>query len=148
MESKYFSEYNSIIKEYDSLYKEAIKKLGLNDSSFWILYTLRDEGQGITQRDIVDKNFLPPQTINSELKKLEREGYVELISGKDKRTKQVYLTKNGVELSKRTVEKIMSIEEKTMKFLQEEELEEFLRIFRKYILYLKKNLDNIESEYI
>lgn len=44
--NKRFSEYNSIIKEYDKMYRDAIKTLGLNDSSFWILYTLRDDGGG------------------------------------------------------------------------------------------------------
>lgn len=144
---KRFSEYNSIIKEYDKMYRDAIKILGLNDSSFWILYTLRDDGEGITQREIVNRNFLPPQTINSELKRLEKDGLVELVSGTDKRTKQVYLTQKGIELSTHTADKMMDIEGQAMDFLSEQEQLDFLRIFRKYIVRLQQLLDKMEESH-
>lgn len=144
---KRFSEYNSIIKEYDKMYRDAIKILGLNDSSFWILYTLRDDGEGITQREIVNRNFLPPQTINSELKRLEKDGLVELVSGTDKRTKQVYLTQKGIELSTHTADKMMDIEGQAMDFLSEQEQLDFLRIFRKYIVHLQQLLDKMEESH-
>lgn len=141
-----FSEYNSIIKEYEMMYREAVKALGINDSAFWILYTLRDEGEGITQKDIVNINYLPPQTINSELKKLEKDGYIKLISGTDKRTKQVYLTEKGSALSERTAGKMMDIEKRAMNFLSEQELSEFLRILRKYIIHLQQLLDEMKNK--
>ena len=144
---KRFSEYNSIIKEYDKMYRDAIKILGLNDSSFWILYTLRDDGEGITQREIVNRNFLPPQTINSELKRLEKDGLVELVSGTDKRTKQVYLTQKGIELSTHTADRMMDIEGQAMDFLSEQEQLDFLRIFRKYIVRLQQLLDKMEESH-
>lgn len=144
---KRFSEYNSIIKEYDKMYRDAIKILGLNDSSFWNLYTLRDDGEGITQREIVNRNFLPPQTINSELKRLEKDGLVELVSGTDKRTKQVYLTQKGIELSTHTADKMMDIEGQAMDFLSEQEQLDFLRIFRKYIVRLQQLLDKMEESH-
>lgn len=144
--NKRFSEYNSIIKEYDKMYRDAIKTLGLNDSSFWILYTLRDDGGGgITQKEIVNRNFLPPQTINSELKRLEKDVVVELVSGIDKRTKKVYLTQKGIELTTKTADKMMAIERRAMDILSEQEQLDFLKIFRKYISYLRQLLDEMEK---
>ena len=65
--NKRFSEYNSIIKEYDQMYRDAIKTLGLNDSSFWILYTLRDDGGGelLKKRLLIETFFHLKQLIQS-----------------------------------------------------------------------------------
>ena len=129
LSQKNFSEYNSIVKEYNKIYRDAIKTLGLNDSSFWILYTLWGNSEGITEKEIIERNFLPPQTINTELKKLERSGFVKLVNEANKRTKKVYLTTEGIKLSRHTVDRIMDLEEHAMNFLSEQEQLEFLRIF-------------------
>lgn len=143
---KRIAEYNSVFREYDKIYRDTIKVLGLNDSSFWILYTIRDGGEGITQSEIVNMNFLPPQTINSELKKLEKSGFVQLLAGTDKRKKQVYLTAKGKELSARTADKIIAAEMNAMDFLSEQEMAEFLRLFRKYISCLGNQLEKLKLE--
>lgn len=65
----YLVEYNAIVKETNGMYRDIVKSLGLSDSVFWILYTLRESNEIILQRDIVRANSFPPQTINSALKK-------------------------------------------------------------------------------
>lgn len=100
---------------------------------------------GITQKEIVNRNFLPPQTINSELKRLEKDVVVELVSGIDKRTKKVYLTQKGIELTTKTADKMMAIERRAMDILSEQEQLDFLKIFRKYISYLRQLLDEMEK---
>lgn len=148
MESKrqWITEYNSIMREYDKMYRDAVKALGLNESSSWILYTIRDGGEGITQSELVNRIFWPPQTINSELKKLEKGGFVQLLAGADKRKKQVYLTDKGKELSARTADKIIAAEMNAMDFLSEQEMAEFLRLFRKYISCLGNQLEKLKLE--
>ena len=47
-----FSEYNRILKENDELYRSAVKTMGLPDCAFWILYTLRESSETLTQSDV------------------------------------------------------------------------------------------------
>lgn len=142
---KSFLEFNSFAKENDSIYQEAIKKLGVSDSVFWMLYTLRESGEALTQSEIVNTVYMPPQTINSALKKLEREGFVELKSEGDRRSKRVYLTKSGETLTKSTADKVMLAEQRALAGLDAEELEELLRLYRKYLDVLKENFSELSK---
>ncbi|MGF7143870.1 DNA-binding MarR family transcriptional regulator [Anaerotaenia torta] len=146
--SKLLSNYNGIIKENEQLYRNVTKALGLSDSAFWILYALRETEGGITQKDIINANYLPPQTINSALKKLEAEGFVELCTVSDKRKKQVRLTEKGEQLAAQTADRVLTIEMETMGSLTPQEQEEFLGLFRKYTDLLKKNLSILDKENI
>ncbi|MDF2653897.1 MAG: winged helix-turn-helix transcriptional regulator [Bacillota bacterium] len=143
--SKLLTDYNSIIKENDKLYREAAKALGLADCAFWILYAMREASGSITQRDMVNMNYFPPQTINSALKKLETEGYVELRTISDKRKKQVYLTPDGEQLAIHTADRVIAIEMETMASLTPQEQQAFLSVFRKYTDLLKKNLSVLDG---
>ena len=49
-------------------------------------------------------------TVNSSLKKMEAEGYIELLNINDKRSKQVSLTEKGLDLANNTVDIIISKE--------------------------------------
>lgn len=144
--SGFLGEYNSIVKETEKIYRDFARALGLSESAFWILYTLREEGDGITQREMVHTNYLPAQTINSALKKLEAQGYVELKSQDDKRKKQVFLTKAGEELSRQTADRVMSMEANAAASLTKEEQAVFLAVFRKYTDGLKENLAGMNQE--
>ena len=126
-------EYNSLFKTNEKMYRDAVKSFGLSESAFWILYAIRNAPEGITQREIINMNFLPPQTINSALKKLEAEGYVQLSAGADRRTKQVFLTAKGNELAAASADALIGIEVQASEQLTTEEKREFLRIFSKYI---------------
>lgn len=142
----YLSEYNAIIKETNGLYRSIAKSLGVSDSTFWILYVLRENDKMMLQKDIVDANSFPPQTINSALKKMERDGLVELMEAADKRKKQVLLTKKGVRLAEETVDIVALHEAKAMGLLSEEERSIFIELLLKYTKYLKINLESMNGE--
>lgn len=144
--NKLLLEYNGIIKENEKLYRHAAKALGLSDSAFWILYTLREMDSVSTQRDIINAIYMPPQTINSALKKLESEGFVALCNSSDKRKKQVTLTKKGEQLAEKTADKVLALEMETMESLAPQELEAFIGLFRRYSDLLKKNFSRLDKE--
>jgi len=129
----WLSEYNALFKTNEKMYREAVKTFGISESAFWILYALRNASECMTQREIVHQNFLPPQTINSALKKLETEGIIEMHTGADRRTKQVCLTPEGEALTARSADRLIDIEIQASEQLTQKEQDEFLRIFRKYI---------------
>lgn len=144
--ASYLSEYNTIIKETNGMYRDIAKSLGVSDSVFWSLYVLRESDKKIMQRDIVNANSFPPQTINSALKKMESAGLVELAEAEDKRKKQVLLTEKGIKLAERTVDKVAVLEAEAMGQLSEKEREDFIGLLRKYTDFLKESLKSINED--
>lgn len=134
-------EYNNILKENDNIYRDLARDLGLSVCQFWILYTLRTESLPPSQRDICASLYLPKQTINSALKKMESEGYLALAPGKDQRSKRILLTSKGILLCEETVDQIISIERSAFADLSEEKQELFLSLFHQYTDLLKTHMD-------
>lgn len=143
VDKEYLSKLNNIIRESDEIYRKAAKNAGLSDCAFWILYTLREKENMLSQSGICDAIYLPKQTVNSALKKLENDGYIELLSGKDRRCKQVSLTARGVALAEQTIDWVIAQEEKAFSKLPPDEKETFLRLYRKYTDLLSASLQTL-----
>ena len=76
------SEYNHVYKENTAIYRDLSVRMGMTESTFWILYTLRVEEAPVTQSDMCAILGYPKQTVNSALKKLEQEGLLTLSGGR------------------------------------------------------------------
>lgn len=137
---EYLLKLNNILKENDEIYRNTAKNSGLPDCAFWILYTLRDEGNITTQSEICSAIYLPKQTVNSALKKLESDGYLQLLNTNDRRSKQVSLTPKGLALAETTVDRVIAWETKALSGMTADEKETFLRLFRKYTDLLNVNM--------
>lgn len=138
-------EFNSIIKENDDLYRGVAKALGLSDCAFWILYALREDNAVLTQSEICYALYQPKQTVNSALKKLESDGYIELLYINDRRSKQIHLTEKGIELAERTVDKVIAVEHNALSCLSDTEQEAFISLFRKYTDLLRDKMQAFDS---
>ena len=90
------SEYNHVYKENTAIYRDLSIRLGLNESTFWILYTLRIEEPPVTQSDMCAILGYPKQTVNSALKKLEQEGLLTLSGGRGRGGRPIRLTETGM----------------------------------------------------
>lgn len=145
-ERKHLSEYNGLYKENDELYRNAARKVGLSDCAFWILYFLREHGAELTQRDICSAIYVPKQTVNSSLKKLEEEGMIELTEGADRRCKLVRMTQNGAKLAGETVDRVLAAELRAWGKMTAEEQENFLKLFRMYTDLLKQEMGALNNE--
>lgn len=137
---KRLAEYNSMIKEHEDLYRQIARRFGLSECAFWILYSLREANASLTQSELCYALSQPKQTINSALKKMEESGYIELLSGQDRRRKQLQLTSKGELLAQETVDKVIILENQAFDTFSEEEQELFLRLLHKYTDNLKANL--------
>ena len=120
------------MKETDDLYRNLAKKFKMSDCMIWILYILREDDRSVTQSDICNMMYMPKQTVNSSLKKMESEGYIELLNINDKRSKQVCLTEKGVDLANNTVDIIISKENNALSKMDKEEQALFINLFKKY----------------
>ena len=141
--SKKMLELNEIMKETDDLYRNLAKKFKMSDCMIWILYILREDDISVTQSDICNMMYMPKQTVNSSLKKMEAEGYIELLSINDKRSKQVCLTEKGVDLANNTVDIIISKENNALSKMDKEEQALFINLFKKYKDLLKESFMEI-----
>lgn len=137
------SDYNEIIKQNEDIYREAAKRIGRSECSLWILYLLRTGYTAPVQREICAHLHEPKQSVNSALKKLEADGYIELIPGDDRRSKQILLTQKGEALCEQTVDRIVWAEKKAFESLSDREQETFLSLFHRLTDSLKEHMEEI-----
>lgn len=124
-------EFNNILNESNSIYRNATRQLGVPECTFWILYSLRAEDPPLTQAQLCQLILQPKQTINSALKNLEEEEYITLVPGNDRRTREIQLTERGAALAERTADQMVLAEEQALAGLEPEERAIFLRCYRK-----------------
>lgn len=101
---------NRLLKECDTVYHAAAAKAGLSDCGFWILYTLQDAGHTYTQSEICAIASMPRQTVNSALKKLERDGILTLEHSEGKLRKGISLTEEGRAFSEKFITPVTAAE--------------------------------------
>lgn len=137
------TEYNRLYKENSAIYHDVCNRFGLSDSTFWILYILRTEEAPITQSDICIALSQPRQTVNSSLKKLEREGLLTLSGEGGRHGKPVSLTSQGLELAEKTVDRVIESEQKALLDLSPDEQKQLLDAMRRYNAMLNTRMHDI-----
>ena len=146
MEELTFPRFNEesgrMYKENDSLYRRLARHFGLSESAFWILYTLEEFQQPVTQAQLCEYLSLSKQTINSGLKQLEQEGNIHLSSGPGRR-KYLQLTPAGRQLAERTVRPVLRAEERAFLGMAEGERASLLALYRKYLSLLRQESEQI-----
>ena len=124
--------FNQIYKEMDEIYHEITLWIGISHSAFEVLYTICILGEGCLQKDVCREAFLCKQTVNSSVRRLEKEGwlYLEESGGRDKR---IWLTEKGRCLVEQKVKQIPDVENESFLEMSAEEREELIRLSRKYL---------------
>ena len=119
MFNDFFYRFGKLIYKIDYYYAEIAKKSGVKPNLMWILYALND-GKSHSQKDISISWDIPITTINTIVKELNNDGYVDLIHIPGKRREMnIILTEKGKEYSKNILKDIYEIEEKVFKSLGE-----------------------------
>ena len=140
-------EFNRIYKKTNEIYHDIALRLGLSDSAFDILYSISELGDGCLQKDICNATCIPKQTIHSSIRQMEKSGYLTLSSGKG-RSMHIILTDLRKRLLERTIYPVMQMEGEAFHCMTDEECQQMLALFGKYIQALgdaAKNL-SIKSE--
>ncbi len=143
--SPYLKEHNRIYTELNDLYHEVARKMHLSDSAFDILYGIYDMGDDCQQRDICNASYMPKQTVNSSIRKLEKEGYLALVSGKG-RNKYIRLTESGKELIERKLLPLIHIENDAFNCMTAEECAQMLALNKKYAQALRQGLSTYPED--
>lgn len=134
-------ELNRIAKEYDECYRNLSRLYGIPEGQLWTLYEMRLRGGEMAQADLVNVTFMPKQTINSSIKKMEALGLISLSREGNGRRKTVTLTETGEALARRTADRVICAEASSLCKMEEEERAQLLRLFGKYISGLQQSVN-------
>lgn len=130
-------EYTHLAGEINSLYHEAAVKMGISDSVMNILYVICEKGDRCLQSEISRLTGISRQTINSAIRKLEKDGIVYLKQGQGRNT-IVCLTETGKQFSAEKIIPILEMENKIWNEWTTEEQKQYLELTQKYRDALKK----------
>lgn len=117
----------------------------LSDSAFDIFYGIYDMGDNCQQRDICNASYMPKQTVHSSISKLEKEGYLTLVSGKG-RNKYIRLTDFGKELIEKKLLPLIRIENDAFNCMTAEECAQMLALNQKYAQALRQELSSYPED--
>ena len=124
--------FNATINGYEEIYRGVAKSFGLSDCAFWILYYIRQSEEKVTQKDICSFIYQPKQTVHSALKKLVKDGLIEVGDYNGKRHKYVVLTEKGEAFSRKTVDLVLAEEIAAFEDMEASERELSIKLLAKY----------------
>lgn len=133
------SQYTYLAGEINALYHEAAVKMGISDSTQNILYVICEKGTSCLQSEISKLTGISRQTINSAIRKLEKEEIVYLKQGKGKNT-IVCLTDKGQKYALEKIQPLFEVENKIWNEWTEDEQQKYLVLTQKYRDALRKYL--------
>lgn len=140
-------EYNQLFRELDNLYHNYAKSCGLSDSTLWILYSIYEDKEIHTQKDLCELWSYSKQTVNSSMKNLIANGYIKLTAlSENRKNKQMILTESGEELVQRFIAPLMNAEQNAFSRLSSDEQNKFLKLTKKHVDLLQAEIFNLISD--
>ena len=139
--------FNQLYKEMDEIYHQYAKRRGISDTALWLLYSLYEDGAGYTQRELCSAWHYPPQTVNSALKSLEKQGIISLeaVPG-NKKNKLVSLTEHGLTLTQRVIARLTDAERNAILSMTADERRTLLSLTEKYTEFLRRHVRRISDK--
>lgn len=133
---------NYMLSEINALYHKAACIFGMSDSALDILYGISMHGDSCMLSDIYKLSGICRQTINSAIRKLEKENvlYLENCNGK---SKKVFLTEKGKALAKKTAVRLIEAENRVFDGWSKEESDLYIKLTKKYAEDFKIQLNNL-----
>ena len=125
----------------NGLYSSWAASKGINYYLLFVLYAL--EGQkAMTQKKICMCTGLTKQTVNSVIRSLKEEGYVELIPGsQDRREKQVTLTEKGIAYSNELIMPLQELEQRVFRTMGSDRVRQMVDNITLYNTELEKEME-------
>ena len=143
MNSKtFFYEFGRVLYKIDGFYADYAKNSGVKENLLWILYALNDD-RVHSQKEICNTWDLPRSTVNTIMKELENDSYVELVQIKgQKRELEVKLTQKGKDYAYSLLSELYEIERKVFnELLSKDVIDKMLEVLNG----LNKNLEIVHE---
>lgn len=141
--NKLIALYNSLYKETDEIYGKLAHFFGMSDTTFWLLYFLRENNPS-TQSELASYLSVPKQTVNTALKRLEEDGIISLETDpRNHRSKLLRLTVSGEDYVKKTIDRVFDMELRAFSRFDERERDLFLCLAKKHVQLLGREAEKI-----
>ena len=135
---KFFYDFGRALYNVDSFYDEFAKQSNISSALLWVLYALND-GKSHTQIEISNDWKLPKTTVNTVIKEIQKDGYVELVPIKGKRREMsIVLTESGKTFADCVLSDIYKKEAEVYKCLSQDE--------RKIAMVLEKIAEKLKGD--
>lgn len=136
--------FNQFYSELGELYHQYAKNHALSEAAFWLLYALHEDGAAYTQSELCSDWHWTPQTVNTALKNLERQGYIALEpSPGNQKNKMIRLTQMGKVTVDEVIAPLVQAEEGAFARFSRKEQTMLYQLTRKYIDSLRKELTQL-----
>lgn len=136
--------FNSLYYQQVSIYSSLIKKTGLSDSYYQILYLIRNNIGLPYANKIADFTCVPKQTINSAIKKMQKEGLIQLVKQEKSKNKKIILTEKGNKYCEDTIDEITNLELKVFEKITNKECEEYFKVMKEFNEKLEREINSYE----
>ena len=123
---------NKMLSEIDNLYQTLLMVNGLSDSEYIVMFAILSLGEGCLQKDIAENGFMSKKTINSTIKKLQKEELIKLKAGKYPNM-HIYLTKKGEDYIKQKVLPVIETENIVLNSMSSDAFDILVGGYTKYI---------------
>ena len=134
----FFYDFGRALYHVDSFYDEFAKKSNVSSALLWVLYALND-GKPHTQIEISNDWKLPKTTVNTVIKDIQKDGYVELVPIKGKRREMsIVLTESGKAFADNVLSDLYKKEAEVYKSLSLKE-QEIVTVLEKIAKDLKED---------
>ena len=139
MNSKqFFYNFGKAMYHVDSFYDDYAKQISIPTTLLWVLYALND-GNAHTQIEICKDWELPRTTVNTVVKEIERNGYIDLVPIKGKkREMNIVLTNLGKAYAEDVLSELYEIEAKVYDTLDANE-KQLASMLEKIAEFLKES---------
>ena len=131
---------NNMLCEIDKLYQTLLLSKNLSDSEYVVLFAITELGEGCLQKDISENSYINKKTINSTIKKLEKNGIITLKAGKYPNM-HIYLTGEGRKYIEEKIYPIIEIENKVLDSMPDDEFRNLVINYSKYIKVFKEQVE-------
>lgn len=133
---------NCMASDLNSLYHQAALKLGMSDTVLFLLYLVYENDGSCLIKDIQQETQISKQTLNSAIRKLEKEDiiYLEQSGG---RAKIVCLTQKGKEYTDHTIARLFQAEREAFKGWTQEEIDQYLALMERYNNQFRLQIDRM-----
>ena len=116
----------------DLTYSRYARKMGINFTLLLILELLLESDTDYTQKALCEKLLLPKQLVNTLIKSLWEQKYVELREASDRRNKNIHLTPAGRAYAQSIIHPFDEAEEHAWRSFTDEEMVVFANAIEKY----------------
>lgn len=134
--------FNFLSNEIEKAYHETALKFGLSDSAMLVLYAACNGKGSCFISEITNLSGTSKQTINSALRKLEKENVIYLKAHSSKK-KEICLTESGKVLAENTVAKLINIENEIFGSWSDDERQQYIWLTQRYLTEFKNKIKTL-----